>query len=70
MLAQQKLLIVQDFFPTIHPLIKNLFLKIEIFNVPPAGRLNFFYKELEKVTTDPNLSYVERCKVPLVEMPS
>ena len=58
-LAQSKVLGLEDFL-NVHPLIKKLFLKKEISNVPPAWRLNFFLKNWQKVTIEPViLSYVE-----------
>ena len=69
-LARPTLLRVQD-FPHVRPLIKNIFLKKEIPNVPPLGRLKFFVKNWQKVTTDPViLSYVEDYLIPLVEISS
>ena len=66
-LAQSKVLGLEDFL-NVHPLIKKLFLKKEISNVPPAWRLNFFLKNWQKVTIEPViLSYVEGYKIPLVE---
>ena len=69
-LTKPKLLRVQD-FPNVHPLIKRLFLKKEISNVPQARILKFFVKNWQKVTTDPVfMSYVAGYKIPLLEIQS
>ena len=69
-LTKPKLLRVQD-FPNVHPLIKKLFLKKEISNVPQARILTFFVKNWQKVTTDPVfMSYVAGYKIPLLEIQS
>ena len=69
-IASDVALVLEEDLKLVHPIVKRLFYKKVLPNLPLTGRLKHFHKNWELITGDPNiLALIKGFKIPFLSQP-